>query len=179
MGHKKNPDRFLSLILRHKPEEANIELDSNGWTDVSILIEKLSNMGYEVDMDILEEIVENNSKKRFVFNSNKSKIRASQGHSVDIDLQLKPQTPPDVLYHGTVGKALSGIFKDGIKKVSRHAVHLSHETETATNVGSRRGSAVILKIDSKSMHVDGIKFFKSDNGVWLVDEVPSKYITKN
>ncbi len=175
---KKNPDRFLSLILRHKPEEAHIELDKNGWTDVDILIENLDSLGYEINMDILENIVETNNKKRFSFNENKTKIRASQGHSVTIDLQLKAQTPPDVLYHGTVGKALSGIFKDGLKKVSRHAVHLSHETETATNVGSRRGSAIILVIDSKTMHADGIKFYKSDNGVWLVDEVPSKYIKK-
>lgn len=175
---KKNPDRFLSLILRHKPEEANIELDENGWTDVKYLIKRLDSMGYEIDMEILEEIVETNNKKRFAFNDKKTKIRASQGHSVNVDLQLKPQTPPDELYHGTVGKALSGIFKEGLKKVSRHAVHLSHETETATNVGSRRGSAIILKIDSKQMHLDGIKFYKSANGVWLVDEVPSKYITK-
>lgn len=175
---KKNPDRFLSLILRHKPEEGHIELDKNGWTDVKILISNLDSLGYEINMDILVNIVETNNKKRFEFNNNKTKIRAAQGHSVNVDLELKPQTPPDILYHGTVGKALSGIFKDGLKKVSRHAVHLSHETETATNVGSRRGQAIILTIDSKKMHEDGIKFYKSSNGVWLVDEVPSKYIKK-
>lgn len=175
MGQKK-ADRFLSLVLRHKPEEANLKLDKNGWTDVDILIENISNKGYDLDMDILEEIVSTNDKQRFAFNDDKTKIRASQGHSVKVDLKLKAQRPPDVLYHGTVKEAIAGIFTSGLKKVKRHAVHLSHEKVTATAVGSRRGSAIILEINSRKMYADGIKFYKSENGVWLVDEVPSEYI---
>jgi putative RNA 2'-phosphotransferase len=174
----KKADRFLSLILRHKPESAGIILDKNGWTNVDVLISKLQDLGYDIDDDILYDIVDTNDKQRFKFSEDYTKIRASQGHSVDVDLQLKSQVPPVVLYHGTVESALKGIFKDGLKRVKRHAVHLSHETVTATKVGSRRGDAIILEIDSKKMYADGIKFYKSENGVWLVEEVPPKYIKK-
>ncbi len=163
--------RKLSYLLRHNPEE--LSMDKNGYVLVLDILSKL-----DISLENLETIVEENDKKRFSFNKNRDSLRASQGHSVTVDLGLKSQVPPVVLYHGTVDSALKGIFKDGLKKVKRHAVHLSHETLTATKVGSRRGDAIILEIDSKRMYADGIKFFKSENGVWLVDEVPSKYIKK-
>ena len=163
--------RKLSYLLRHNPEE--LSMDKNGYVLVLDILIKL-----DISLENLETIVEENDKKRFSFNKNRDSLRASQGHSVTVDLGLKSQVPPVVLYHGTVDSALKGIFKDGLKKVKRHAVHLSHETLTATKVGSRRGDAIILEIDSKRMYADGIKFFKSENGVWLVDEVPSKYIKK-
>ncbi len=163
--------RKLSYLLRHNPEE--LSMDKNGYVLVLDILSKL-----DISLENLETIVEENDKKRFSFNKNRDSLRASQGHSVKVDLGLKSQVPPVVLYHGTVDSALKGIFKDGLKKVKRHAVHLSHETLTATKVGSRRGDAIILEIDSKRMYADGIKFFKSENGVWLVDEVPSKYIKK-
>ena len=163
--------RKLSYLLRHNPEE--LSMDKNGYVLVLDILSKL-----DISLENLETIVEENDKKRFSFNKNRDSLRASQGHSVTVDLGLKSQVPPVVLYHGTVDSALKGIFKDGLKKVKRHAVHLSHETLTATKVGSRRGDAIILEIDSKRMYADGIKFFKSENDVWLVDEVPSKYIKK-
>ena len=163
--------RKLSYLIRHNPEE--LSMDKNGYVLVLDILSKL-----DISLENLETIVEENDKKRFSFNKNRDSLRASQGHSVTVDLGLKSQVPPVVLYHGTVDSALKGIFKDGLKKVKRHAVHLSHETLTATKVGSRRGDAIILEIDSKRMYADGIKFFKSENGVWLVDEVPSKYIKK-
>ena len=163
--------RYLSYLLRQNPEEGR--RDKKGYVLVLDILSKL-----DISLENLETIVEENDKKRFSFNKNRDSLRASQGHSVTVDLGLKSQVPPVVLYHGTVDSALKGIFKDGLKKVKRHAVHLSHETLTATKVGSRRGDAIILEIDSKRMYADGIKFFKSENGVWLVDEVPSKYIKK-
>lgn len=163
--------RKLSYLLRHNPEE--LSMNKNGYVLVLDILSKL-----DISLQNLETIVEENDKKRFSFNKNRDSLRASQGHSVTVDLGLKSQVPPVVLYHGTVESALKGIFKDGLKRVKRHAVHLSHETVTATKVGSRRGDAIILEIDSKKMYADGIKFYKSENGVWLVEEVPSKYIKK-
>ena len=147
--------RKLSYLLRHNPEE--LSMDKNGYVLVLDILSKL-----DISLENLETIVEENDKKRFSFNKNRDSLRASQGHSVTLDLGLKSQVPPVVLYHGTVDSALKGIFKDGLKKVKRHAVHLSHETLTATKVGSRRGDAIILEIDSKRMYADGIKFFKSE-----------------
>lgn len=163
--------RKLSYLLRHNPEE--LSMNKNGYVLVLDILSKL-----DISLQNLETIVEENDKKRFSFNKNRDSLRASQGHSVTVDLGLKSQVPPVVLYHGTVESALKGIFKDGLKRVKRHAVHLSHETVTATKVGSRRGDAIILEIDSKKMYADGIKFYKSENGVWLVEEVPPKYIKK-
>lgn len=173
----KQISRFLSNILRHKPENCDIVLDNNGWTNVEVLIKNLNERNYSVDMNMLIEIVETNDKKRFAFNEDKTKIRASQGHSVEVDLGYLPSNPPNFLYHGTVNKDLDLILKDGLKKMSRHATHLSVDIPTAINVGSRRGDAILLKIDSKLMSFDGFKFYVSANGVWLTDFVPSKYIS--
>lgn len=172
-NQKKSISKFLSLILRHNPEKIDLQLDPNGWADVDELISKSS---VHFTSEELEEIVETNDKQRFAFNADHTKIRASQGHSIDIDLALAPQQPPEFLFHGTVAKFLDGIRKDGLQKMSRQYLHLSHDRHTAEKVGSRRGKPVILNIRSGQMHRDGILFYLSDNGVWLTDQVPPQYI---
>jgi len=172
----KNNSKFLSLVLRHKPETIKVKLDKNGWVEVDELLVKLKQHNREIPLVELKEIVLFNDKKRFEFNEDETKIRAAQGHSVKVDLQLKAQRPPMELYHGTVSKFLDAIKKDGLKKMNRHAVHLSHDLPTATKVGSRRGEAIILVVNSGAMYADRYKFFQSKNGVWLVEEVPPKYI---
>jgi putative RNA 2'-phosphotransferase len=172
----KKISKFLSLVLRHRPETIGIELDAQGWTDVETLIAKLKRRFNGFNMEVLEQVVAENNKQRFSFNPKKTKIRASQGHSVAVALDYKPVLPPEILYHGTVGKFLGLIAKSGLKKMSRHHVHLSKDLGTAENVGSRRGEAIILQVKAGEMHRDGFEFYQSDNGVWLTDNVPPKYI---
>ncbi|SDF02398.1 RNA 2'-phosphotransferase [Chitinophaga filiformis] len=173
---KKSVSKFLSLILRHQPEVIGITLDENGWTDVDELIAKMNTSGHRISFDELEEVVETNDKQRFAFSDDYNKIRASQGHSVNISLGLDPQEPPEYLYHGTVAKFLDSIRKEGLQRMSRQHLHLSRDRETAMKVGSRRGIPVILNINTGAMHQDGFLFYLSDNGVWLTDHVPAKYI---
>jgi len=168
--------KLLSLTLRHKPETLGVTLDENGWADVKNLLGAMQGRGYGVDFSQLENMVINNDKQRFSFNADKSKIRANQGHSLKINLQLTPLKPPDFLYHGTVAKFLESIKLNGLQKRSRHHVHLSPDIATATKVGSRRGKPTILRIKSTEMHKDGYKFYCSENGVWLTDKVPAQYI---
>lgn len=172
----KSVSKFLSLVLRHSPETISLKLDENGWADVEELIEKCSKNGNSLDMELLEYVVENNDKKRFAFNEDKTKIRASQGHSISVELNLEETEPLEYLYHGTVGKFLDSIKIEGLQKMSRQHVHLSKDRETATNVGSRRGVPQILTVRSGEMHRDGFKFYLSDNSVWLTDQVPVRYI---
>lgn len=175
---KTRVSRFLSLVLRHKPEEAGITLDNEGYVQTANLLIALKKKGYAITFEQLNEIVETNEKKRFAFSSDHKKIRASQGHSVsDVDLKFEAKLPPHKLYHGTVHKFLNDIKKSGLQKMSRQYLHLSKDTETAVNVGSRRGDAIILEIDAFKMSVDGFTFYESANGVWLTEQVPYKYIT--
>ena len=176
--HKKTISKFLSLILRHQPEKINLILDENGWTDVEELIEKSTKNKMKFSFEELEIVVDTNEKKRFAFNENKTKIRASQGHSIEIDLALEPIIPPKILYHGTAEKFQDSILVNGIKKMNRQHVHLSGDIETAIKVGSRHGKVVVLTILTEKMHEDGIHFYKSENGVWLTDFIDSKYISK-
>lgn len=176
--HKKRIGKFLSLVLRHEPQKIGIELDPNGWVNVQELIEKCGKHRVSFTMNELEEIVATNDKKRYSFNEDKTKIRANQGHSVDIDLALSPVEPPEYLYHGTADRFCASIMENGIKKASRQHVHLSKDKETAHKVGSRHGRPVILTILSGQMYRDGIEFFVSDNGVWLTDFVEPKYISE-
>ncbi len=176
--NKKRIGKFLSLVLRHEPQKIGIELDENGWADIDELIEKCAKYRISFTIKELEEIVATNDKKRYSFNEDKTKIRANQGHSIEIDLALTPTEPPQFLYHGTAERFYGSIMKEGIKKISRQHVHLSEEKETAQKVGSRHGCPVILTILSGKMHKDGILFFQSDNGVWLTDYVDVKYISK-
>lgn len=168
--------KFISLILRHKPETIGLELDKNGWADVSELIEKVNNHNNELTFEELKFIVDNNDKKRFIFNEDFTKIRANQGHTIDVDLQLKNEQPPQYLYHGTAENNKDSILKNGINKGKRHHVHLSSDIVTAIKVGSRHGKPIIFEISSKEMFVNGIKFFKSENNVWLTDFIDPKYI---
>ncbi|MBL7837657.1 MAG: RNA 2'-phosphotransferase [Bacteroidetes bacterium] len=170
--------KFLSLVLRHQPETISIQLDQNGWTDVNELIERANNYGVKFDREILNHIVETNSKKRFAFNETFDKIRASQGHSVDIELGYTNQKPPEILYHGTGEKSVQSIFESGLEKQSRQHVHLNCEIESAIKVGQRHGKPIVLKILAEQMYNDNFQFFLSDNGVWLTDNVPAKYLKR-
>jgi len=163
--------KFLSLVLRHDPAKIGLTLDSNGWANVQDLLQKL-----HWDMKTLEYIVANNNKKRFAFNADKTQIRASQGHSINVDLQLTSKQPPDTLFHGTAATNVQSILASGLDKRNRQYVHLSSDTATARKVGERHGVPEILEINSKSMSEAGFRFFLSDNGVWLTDFVPPKYI---
>lgn len=172
----KNISKFLSLVLRHSPETINLKLDENGWADVEELMEKCSKNGNELNTDLLDYVVVNNDKKRFAFNEDKTKIRASQGHSISVELNLNEVEPSEFLYHGTVEKFLENIQKEGLQKMSRQHVHLSKDRDTAIKVGGRRGVPQILTVKSGEMFKDGFKFYLSENNVWLTDEVPPKYI---
>lgn len=168
--------KFLSLVLRHQPEQIGISLDDQGWTSVDALIAAMNQYGQKIDHDLLDEIVENNDKQRFSFSDDGEMIRANQGHSVAVELGYAPQTPPDTLYHGTVERFLAAIAATGLSKGQRHHVHLSESLTTATKVGQRRGQPIILTINAKAMSADGYVFYCSANGVWLTDAVPSNYI---
>jgi putative RNA 2'-phosphotransferase len=174
----KSVSKFLSFVLRHSPETIELKLDENGWADLEELILKCNKKGSQNQMtaELLDYVVENNDKKRFTFNEDKTKIRASQGHSISVELDLAEIKPSDYLYHGTVGKFLENIRKEGLQKMSRQHIHLSKDKETATIVGSRRGVAQILTVRSGEMYKDGFKFYLSENKVWLTDHVPVEYI---
>lgn len=172
----KSTSKFLSLILRHKPEVIGLELDEQGWADVPELLKKAAQQNRHISRELLETVVSTNDKKRFAFNEDGTRIRASQGHSVTVDLNLQQQEPPEYLYHGTVSKFISAIGEEGLQKMSRQHVHLSGDKETAVKVGSRRGSPVILVVRAGQMQRDGFTFYLSENGVWLTDHVPATYI---
>ncbi|MES2513134.1 MAG: RNA 2'-phosphotransferase [Bacteroidota bacterium] len=176
MKDLKHISKFLSLILRHKPEEIGITMDANGWVSVDELIEKCRQKNTVFDFDILDEIVISSDKQRFAFSDDYSKIRANQGHTVNVDLEFEPTEPTGFLYHGTVEKFIGSIRSKGLQKMQRLHVHLSKDLETAVKVGSRRGKPIILKINASQMHTDGHVFYLSKNGVWLCEEVPAKYI---
>jgi len=175
----KTISKFLSLVLRHQPEVLSIQPDKNGWVNVDELISKMNEKDFVIDFEILKKVVDENDKKRFIFNENFEKIRANQGHSIEVDLSLKPIEPPEILYHGTSIKNLNSIFNEGIDKRKRNHVHLSKDMETAIKVGSRHGKPVVLKIKSKLMYEEGQNFYLSENNVWLTDYVDPKYIEKN
>lgn len=177
--HKKKTSKFLSYVLRHHPELINLNLDENGWANIDELITKLKRDSYQgLTFEELNEIVETNDKKRFIFNEDKTRIRANQGHSIDINLALIPKQPPEFLYHGTAQSNIDSIFEKGIEKRNRQHVHLSQDKETATKVGMRHGKPVILTIDTEKMFDDGIEFYLSENNVWLTDFVDIKYISQ-
>lgn len=172
----KRISKFLSLVLRHSPETIGITLDDAGYVQVKELIEKTNSSGRALTLELLERIVVENDKKRFAFSDDKKKIRANQGHSINVDLKLDKVIPPDVLYHGTPSTSKKIILQQGIKKMKRHHVHLSKDIKTANIVGSRRGNHIVFTIDAKKMHSDGYEFFVSDNDVYLTDFVESIYI---
>jgi putative RNA 2'-phosphotransferase len=168
--------KFLSLILRHQPEKINLVLDGNGWADVCELLEKSAKAGNVFTREELVEVVATNDKKRFSFDETKTKIRASQGHSIAVEIGFEERIPPSVLYHGTAERNLDSILEKGLEKRARHHVHLSSEMKTARSVGSRYGKPMILQIDAARMAAEGHKFYISANEVWLVDKVAPEFL---
>ncbi len=173
----KDMSKFISLILRHKPETIGIMLDEHGWANVDELIAGI-NKTHPLDMATLEQIVVEDEKQRYSFNEDKTLIRANQGHSIPVDVELKEVEPPEVLYHGTGEKYVASIDELGLIPKSRLYVHLSSDEETARKVGQRHGKPVIYTVKSGEMYRDGISFFRSVNGIWLVKEVPVKYLER-
>ncbi len=170
--------KYLAKHLRHAPHKIGLALQPGGWVSVVDLLIAARNHGFPISYDDLVECVKTNDKQRFAFNESGDLIRANQGHSVEVDLQLKEREPPETLYHGTVEWFLSSILKEGLVRGKRHHVHLSKDVETASKVGSRRGKPVILKVDAGRMHRDGHKFYLSANGVWLTAAVPTGYLAR-
>lgn len=169
--------KFLSLILRHKPEVIGISLDKNGWAEVSGLIEGVNKNGkYFLDMPTLEEIVRTDEKQRYSFSPDKKKIRANQGHSIQVDVELKETQPPETLWHGTGEKYTDSINNEGLKPKNRLYVHLSADTDTAFKVGARHGRPVVYKVNSGEMYRQGYIFYLSENGVWLTENVPPNFM---
>lgn len=167
--------KFIALILRHKPEEIGIRLDEHGWADVDELIAGISKR-QPFSREMLEEIVASDEKQRYSFNEDRSLIRANQGHSVPVDVELPEKEPPEILYHGTGEKYVASIRAQGLVPKSRLYVHLSPDHETAVKVGSRHGKPFVFLVAAGDMQKDGYRFFRSVNGVWLTKEVPARYL---
>jgi putative RNA 2'-phosphotransferase len=170
--------KYLSKYLRHAPHELGLTLQPGGWVPVDDLLAAAEKNGFPITYDDLVECVETNDKQRFAFDMSGEMIRANQGHSIDVDLQLEEREPPEFLYHGTVERFLPSIMEEGLIRGKRHHVHLSKDVETARKVGARRGKPVILHVDAGRMHRDGHKFLLSANGVWLTDAVPPGYVSR-
>lgn len=173
----KEVSKYMSLILRHKPEAIGINLDEHGWANVDELIAGIAK-DHEFNMDILEEIVRTDEKQRYSFNEDKTLIRANQGHSIPVDVELEEKEPPEILWHGTGEKYVTAIDAQGLVPKSRLYVHLSKDEETAVKVGKRHGNPVLYQVKAKQMYEEGYKFYLSVNGVWLTKEVPVKYLKK-
>jgi putative RNA 2'-phosphotransferase len=168
--------KFLSLILRHEPERVGLELDAAGWAGVAELLAAVNRHGVSLTLEQLQHIVATSDKKRYAFSEDGTRIRASQGHSIEVDLQYAPQVPPELLYHGTATRFLDLIRPQGLRKMGRHHVHLSGETVVTVQVGARHGKPALLVIRAGAMHRGGHVFYRSANGVWLVDQVPPEFI---
>lgn len=171
----KETSKYISLILRHKPDVIGITLDEHGWANVDELIAGVSKT-HPLNMATLEQIVAEDEKQRYSFNEDKTLIRANQGHSIPVDVELEEKEPPEILFHGTGEKYVDSINKEGLIPKSRLYVHLSANEDTALKVGQRHGKPVIFKVKSGEMHRDGFKFYCSVNGVWLTKSVPVKYL---
>ena len=169
--------RFISMILRHKPGVIGITLDEHGWANVSELVEGVNKV-HPLDMETLEEIVRTNEKQRFSFNEDKTKIRANQGHTIPVDVELDEKDPPEVLYHGTGEKYVESIDCTGLVPRQRLYVHLSTDKEMAAKVGQRHGKLVVYRVNSGQMAKEGFIFYLSVNGVWLTKAVPVQYLEK-
>lgn len=168
--------KYLARHLRHQPEALGLTLDPGGWVAVDALLAAMRRHGIELSRAQLDEIVARNNKQRFSFDETGTRIRANQGHSIPVDLQLAPATPPDALYHGTSKATIGPILREGLQKMRRQHVHLSRDKATAIKVGSRHGAPIVLLVDAAAMARDGYQFFLSDNGVWLTDHVPPQYL---
>ena len=173
---QRNLSKFLSYVLRHHPESIGIQLDAQGWVNVSALLQACGNHGKGLSLGELKTVVAENEKQRFSFSEDGLRIRANQGHSVQVDLGYKRAEPPEMLYHGTARGRLAAIRQHGLLKGSRHHVHLSPDATTARRVGQRHGKPVVLVVRAGQMHADGHAFFLSANGVWLTEHVLPRYL---
>lgn len=167
--------KHLSYVLRHKPESIGIHLDSQGWVDIDELILKSD---FTLNHELIKETVEQNDKKRFAISDDGLYIRANQGHSINVDLDLQPTQPPDLLYHGTTDRFLDSIMEEGLEPKQRQYVHLSKDVQTARNVGQRHGKPIVLTIEAKKMYEQKFNFFLSKNEVWLIEKVPPQFLSK-
>ncbi|WP_313415404.1 RNA 2'-phosphotransferase [Stenotrophomonas sp.] len=172
----KHASKFMSLVLRHEPEKIGLQLDAQGWADVDDLLQRMADHGVALDRPTLQVVVETNDKQRFALSDDGLRIRASQGHSIQVDLGLEALQPPAWLYHGTVARFVGAIREQGLRPGERQHVHLSLDRQTAHQVGARRGAPVILSVNAGRMHADGHVFHRSANGVWLTTHVPPQYI---
>ena len=171
-----NTGKFIALILRHKPETIGITLDEHGWANVDELIAGIQKTRPEFDMEVLKEIVRTNNKRRYAFNEDHTKIRANQGHSIPVDVELREAVPPEILYHGTEERAVPSILEQGLLPGNRLYVHMSTDVQTAINVGKRHGKPFVFRIQARRMQEDGFRFYLSENGVWLTKTVPPVYL---
>jgi len=174
----KTVSKFLSLVLRHQPEMIGLSLESGGWADIDKLLGAASShrRGRIISRDLLETVVKTNDKQRFEISADGTRIRARQGHSVEVDLGYQPSVPPEILLHGTPSSSVQLIQETGLKKMKRHDVHLHVDEQTSSSVGARRGKPVLLKIRAGEMHRAGYEFFVTPNHVWLTDHVPAEFI---
>ncbi|MEB3283592.1 MAG: RNA 2'-phosphotransferase [Lyngbya sp.] len=170
--------KYLSKHLRHQPERLGLKLAAGGWVNIEELLAACQQHQFPLTRGELEEVVIKNDKQRFSFDETKTRIRANQGHTIEVDLQLKPRIPPDILYHGTGEGTVEAILEYGLLKMFRHHVHLSTDIATAKAVGMRKGRPVIFQVNAAEMSQEGFTFYCSDNGVWLVEQVPAKYLTR-
>jgi putative RNA 2'-phosphotransferase len=175
----KHISKFMSLVLRHQPDKIGIVLGPSGWTGIEELLNAMCRHGFPLTRVELDHVVATNDKRRFAISEDGRRIRASQGHSVDIELDYAPADPPEILYHGTVERNLASIREKGLVKGNRHHVHLSPDRETAIKVGQRYGRPVVLCVQAGAMYRDGYCFYRSDNGVWLTDEVLPQYMSED
>jgi putative RNA 2'-phosphotransferase len=171
--------KYLSLVLRHRPETIGLTLDQHGWVPVDVLLTALAGHGRPLSRAELDRVVAENDKRRFAYDGTGTRIRANQGHSVPVELDHAPAVPPALLYHGTHPAALGAIFREGLRPMARHAVHLSPDTATAERVGARRGRPVVLTVDAGRMAADGHTFQRTPNGVWLTAAVPPEYLAQS
>lgn len=168
--------KFLSYVLRHAPQSIGLQLDGNGWADIGELLTKAQSAGQAIDLPILREVVATSDKKRFTLSEDGARIRAAQGHSVPVDLDIAPMIPPAMLFHGTARTNVATIMTEGLKPGRRQKVHLSLDETTALKVGQRHGKPVVLRVDAAGMHAHGIAFWRAENGVWLTDHVPAQFL---
>lgn len=167
--------KTLAYALRHRPDAVGLELDSAGWVDIPVLLSSMADAGHTIGEADLDRIVTGSDKQRYEVRA--GRIRAAQGHSVDVELRLEPTIPPAIVYHGTVARFLEAIRTEGLRPGERNHVHLSADASAARQVGERRGAPVVLEIDAQRMHADGLAFLLASNGVWLVEHVPPGYIS--